>query len=236
MSKLPVFMLWLVDYRQEEDLMKRLTFYVAVLAAMSLPGAAWAGKNETGNTNAADSVGVKRQEWTRMEPDASHNTLRDNFVWSERAPGTEKHQCIFYLKCKNQARLEEIVLQISDPTSPLYGKHLTKKEIDELTVDREGTEAVLKYIKDTGAAVVDQNAGSIKAEAPISVWESAFNTVFFIVKDTEKPSERLLRAHEYSLPSNIAKHVQFAGGTIQMPVKLHHGPVIIKKLPAEGEK
>ena len=211
--------------------MKRSVVGMAVLLMVALIGAVGAGPDKTGDTSVAGGAAVGKQAWTRMEPDASRIKPRDNFVWAERAPATEKHQCVFYLKVKNQAKVEEIVQQVSDPKSPLYGKHLTKREIDELTVDKEGTEAVLKFIKDSGATVVGQNASAIKAEAPISVWEAAFNTVFFIVKDTEQPGARLLRAHEYSLPSNVAPYVQFVGGTVQMPVKVHHGPVIIKPLP-----
>ena len=182
---------------------------------------------------AEDLASPQNQKWTRMEPDVSNVRPGDSFVWAERAPVTEKHQCVFYLMGKNQAKLEEIVQQVSDPKSPSYGKYLTKAQLDELTVDKEGTQAVLKFIKDTGATVLDQNASSIKTEAPISTWEAAFNTVFYIVTNPKDPKQRLLRAHEYSLPSNISPFVRFVGGTVQMPVKIHGGPVRIEKLPVE---
>lgn len=219
-----------------EIIVRQSVLGITLLLIVSSTVAAWAETDRAGGTNAADGAVFSKEEWIVMESARVSDKTRDVFVWSERAPASEKHRCVFYLKGRNQANLEEIVLQVSDPRSPLYGKHLTKKEIDELTVDKAGTEAVLKFIESTGATVVDKNASAITAEAPVSVWESAFHTAFFIVKDTEAPNDRLLRAHEYSLPSSIAKYVQFVGGSVQMPVRLHHGQVIMKPLPPGQER
>jgi hypothetical protein len=80
------------------------------------------------------------QEWIRMEPDSVKLPVRENLVWKERAEPTAKHRCVFYLMGKNQAELEKILKEVSDPKSKSYGKHLTKEQIDELTVDKEGTQ------------------------------------------------------------------------------------------------
>ena len=170
------------------------------------------------------SLSAEDQKWTRMEPGVP--IVPDHYVWKNRAEPTEKHQCVFFLKGKNQAQLENILQQVSDPQSNSYGKHLTKEQIDELTVDKVGTQAVLKYLGDIGATVINQNASAIEAEAPISTWESALNTVFYFVINNKQPKAPLLRAHEYSLPSNISEYVLFVGNTIQFPPTLRRGPVI----------
>lgn len=36
----------------------------------------------------------------------------------------------------------------------------------------------------------------------------------------------LIRTHEYSLPDNVAPHVQAVFNTVQFPVEMHGGPII----------
>ena len=165
------------------------------------------------------------QTWTLMEPQPVPANPNPTFIWGPQATPTEKHPCVFYLKPKNPAKLAEIVQQVSDPQSPSYGKYLTKAQIDELTIDKEGTAAVLKYLHDHQAIILEQTASSIKAEAPISTWQSALHTVFYRVTDSNAPPEHLLRAHPNSLPTALAPFVNFVGNTIQMPVKISHGPL-----------
>ena len=68
--------------------------------------------------------GSMAAEWVHMEsvsPDA-----QELYSWGSKAP--EEVQLTFqvYLKVKDAAALEKAVLDISDPSSSNYGKHLSK--------------------------------------------------------------------------------------------------------------
>ena len=63
-------------------------------------------------------------EWIHMESVSSGSG--ELYSWESRASEDLVHTCQVYLKGKGAAELERVVMDISDPSSRNYGKHLSK--------------------------------------------------------------------------------------------------------------
>lgn len=168
-----------------------------------------------------------------MEPDAVRiNSLRKDLEeWGDRASPDAQHSCTIHLKNPGREKLEEILHQVSDPKSPSYGKHLSKAEMDQITANPDGVAAMGHYLDSFGISWSQHGSNVIKANGTIANWEAALHTEFFQVKSRILRDQILLRAHHYYLPKDIAEQVVMISETVQLPVELHHGPVIMKKRP-----
>jgi hypothetical protein len=78
------------------------------------------------------------------------------------------------------------------------------------------------------------NLHFITAKSSVSKWETVFDTNFYAWEDIHPENtyrHRVIRAKEYSLPEEIASHVEAVFNTVQAP------PVIPKRFHrAEGNK
>ena len=130
----------------------------------------------------------------------------------------------FYVKEKNLDYLTQYVSDISNPSSPNYGKHLTKQQLDDLTVNTEGVEKITEYLNSVGANVTKSTSSRIWATASVSVWNEA---LFCQFSNFEKAGTRepIIRTTEYSLPPDVAQHVNMIGNTVQFPVEISRGPI-----------
>lgn len=176
--------------------------------------------------------GVK---WVKMEsarghPHGESSSLAHTPTWGDRVASEAQHECIFYLKNKNQHLLEEKLAQVSDPNSPMYGKYMTKDEIDSMMKDEESENAIVQYVESIGGNVTKKTSSAITAVAPIRVWEQGLNTQFYTVQ-MPNVSHTVTRAREYSLPEHVAKHVSAVLNTVQLPAEITRGGPILRGGP-----
>lgn len=166
-------------------------------------------------------------KWVKMESQRpkGYELFASTAQWGERVSSASEHECTFYLNNKNQHLLEEKLNQVSDPSNPMYGKHMTRDEIDALIKDDETENAVAHFIESIGARITKRSSLSISATAPISVWENALHTEFFSVKMPHS-EHSFTRAKEYSLPENISNYVASVMNTVQLPAEISRGPII----------
>lgn len=166
-------------------------------------------------------------EWVHMESnELQEERLRETnhaVTWLDRAHPETMHECTFHLKNPRQADLEALVLQISDPKSPMYGKHMTKDQVHEMTRNAEGEQALDAYLQKIGATITKKMSSAVTASAPIHVWEQAFHTELYRLQ-SPAISHELVRAKHYSLPSDVAPYVQLVTNLIDLPVPIHRGP------------
>ena len=145
----------------------------------------------------------------------------NNFVREKRSAPSDYHDVTFSVKLANLEEMERIFLDISNPSSPNFGNHMTKDEVDDLTANPSALQFVIDYLKTAGAAILpDQSLGSynIKARAPIALWESMFNTEFYAYSHTSGHSAgNVVRAEKYSIPAALDGHVSSVFNTIQTP-------------------
>jgi subtilase family serine protease len=108
----------------------------------------------------------------------------------------------------------------------MYGKHLTKQQVDEMTKNVEGGAVLEQYLTSLRISVIKNAGHVVEATAPISTWERAFHTEFFEVEVAWAPGQILHRAKAFSLPENVAQHVSAVMNTVQIPPLMRHGPVL----------
>jgi len=180
--------------------------------------------------------------WVKMEADSNdavkatsnnNNMPMYQYVFtSNRSNPDAIHSCTFHLISLNSDYIEQYLNDVSNPTSKNYGKHLTKQQIDDLTIDHEGVSKVLAYLKAHDITVTQQLSSSITCESSITKLELLFNTVFYDANNINHSTDVIHRAHEYYLPSDLVSHVSFVSGIMHLPVILHHGPV---RVPLKGQ-
>lgn len=153
-----------------------------------------------------------------------------NFKQHERAPANHVHRGTLAIKQHHLEELTAILYDVSNPFSKNYGKHWTREEIDEFTIDPRSVRHVLSYLQQyPGVTVVDQSlAGEfIEIEAPIEIWETILDTQFYefstlIDNEVESGKDktnhvRLVRAHKYSLPQELSEHVSYVFNVVSFP-------------------
>ena len=131
----------------------------------------------------------------------------------------------FYVASINSDKLEGLLADISNPSSPNYGKYLSTEELLELTTNKVGQTAVTNYLKSLPATITDtgSDGNQISATAPASLWQTALNAVFYTY--TNADNNVLIRTPSYSLPADVCSVVSLVSPTTQFPVAFHHGPV-----------
>ena len=151
-----------------------------------------------------------------------HLSSRPDVVRTSRADEAKPHTVVFLIKQRNMDELTRILHDVSDPLSPNYGQHLTRKEVDDLTSNPESRDAVVSYLSSNGASVISETLGGeyITANAPVAVWEVMLNTEFFTFHKThlDQRVERVVRAEKYWVPRELDLHVESVFNTIEMPL------------------
>ena len=141
-----------------------------------------------------------------------------------RADMNAPHSVVFAVANRNMEGLTEVLNDVSDPSSVNYGKHWTKQEVVDFTLNGEAYEAVMNYISSTNEVVVNKktlHGEYIFATAPVHVWENMFATTFHVYEVEEN---HIIRAEEYSLPAALYDHVSTVLNTVQF-----HPPNMLEK-------
>lgn len=164
--------------------------------------------------------------WVQMESMSEAQEHFPGAQWAGRTDGSLPHTCTFYIKNPRQAEFQQLAEQIATPGSAMYGKHLTKEQVDDMTRNDAGMAIVDDYLRSVGAVVGKRTSSSIEATAPISVWEAALHTEF---RDVTVPASThtLHRATAFSLPEGVAEHVNMVQNTVQLPAQMRPGPIIM---------
>lgn len=144
----------------------------------------------------------------------------------ERVDHAFIHEVIFAVKQKNTDQLHDILMDISDPASPLYGQHWSWKDINTFTRDEVAESVVKAYLKTiSDISIVKESlfGDYLTVQAPIHVWESMFATKFRVYHSTHPATRKVskhIRASEYSLPVEIADYVEAVHRTVQFPMPI----------------
>jgi tripeptidyl-peptidase I len=140
------------------------------------------------------------------------------------------HQLEFVLQLKNLDELERMVHDISNPLSANYGQHMSAEQVNAMTMNPEGRDAIVNYLHASGATVVGETLNSefITATAPISVWNKVLHTEFSLFHQEKYNGkiEQTVRAETYSIPNELDDHVTCVLNAIDLPVVLHGGVIL----------
>lgn len=108
------------------------------------------------------------------------------FAKMSRASPTHLHTVVFAIKKLRMDELRDILDDISNPLSINYGKHLTDKEINDLTTNVDGSRKLLNFLENhsmgnAGVEVLKMTPKKdyVTARASVGLWERFFNTEFY---------------------------------------------------------
>jgi len=130
---------------------------------------------------------------------------------------------------ENNDALSEMLMKVSEPSSPLYGKHLTKEEVDKLASNPDAQAAVATWIAqlESKGAVVQHtdvsSASHITLSAPISVWNDALGCTFYDFVNADHTPSTISRATEYYLPEEVSTSVAMIHNVVQLPMEVFRG-------------
>lgn len=193
----------------------------------------------------------------------THLNLPLEVSWGEKVDKNVIHTLSFTLKnnkndeedSKSIKNLEEMALRVSTPGDPLYGKHLTREEIQQILSNGQDQLGRLNKVKDflesKGITTVENlteekdknkclNTLTLHAEAKIEDWEKLLGASFHYLElksqaergtedetEAEKEGRRVARCPYYFLPQEISEEIRSVGNTVQFPSRF----LLIKKGP-----
>ncbi len=151
-------------------------------------------------------------------------TNQGDYVQGAPAPLTDVLTLKFTVKDLNTDELNAYLSDVSDPSSPNYGKYLSKDQIDAMLQNLPGQQLLSQFLSSVGASVVAQSPSGqvVSASASISDWNTALQTVFYIYSKPD--AESVERAPQFYLPSDLAAQISIVMGVTEFPVDIRHGP------------
>ena len=176
---------------------------------------------------------------TLMEPSIEVKGFSKNWKAEQRVSDSDSVDLYVVLK-HNKANVEKLhntLMDVSTPSSPLYGQHLSIEEVQEiLDVNSNSTKFVTEHFEEAGATVSPNSYGDIlRIQMPAQRAEDYLETELFHFRHEKAPlssSETLIRAGSaYSLPDCLADKVSFVENLLRFP-KLSWTPLVSED---EGE-
>ena len=132
----------------------------------------------------------------------------------------------FALKQRNVDKLEELLLQVSDPDSPYYGKHIDVDQITKIIAPSNTTlNAVYIWLHryEVNRCNLTRNKDFLVCHVQSSIAEKMLKGAVFYYFKHPKYSKKVIRsATRYYVTRQIAKYLDFIGG-------LHRFPPVSKK-------
>lgn len=137
-------------------------------------------------------------------------SIPDGWKRLEAASPTHVLSLRLALAQPNMDRLHERLYEVSDPDHELYGRHLSKKEVEQLTAPSDQDRlAVREWLESNG---INSGNGMLKRSTangdwidlkiPVAKARDLFGADFHLYEHSET-GEKLVRTTEYSLPAQV---------------------------------
>lgn len=156
-----------------------------------------------------------------LESDVQIQDFQAGWTMGAKADPNHLLQMTFAIKQQNLDRLTHKLLEVSDPTSPKYGQHLSKDEVDKLVAPTtEAITAVKNFIASHGVLNTCQFSGSasLVCVVPVSVAEEMLSVEYRIFKHATTDVSVVRASTHYSVPADLAQHLDLVSPTNRMPV------------------
>jgi tripeptidyl-peptidase I len=131
------------------------------------------------------------------------------------------HELIFVVQQQNMEELTRILHDVSNPSSPNYGQHMSVEQVSAMTMNVPGRNAIVDYLHTNGATVTREilSGDLITAIAPVSVWEKVLDTKFYTFHQLQLEGhvQEVVGAEMYSIPRVLELHLQSVLNVIEMP-------------------
>ncbi|KAI1827579.1 peptidase S8/S53 domain-containing protein [Xylaria intraflava] len=124
------------------------------------------------------------------------------------------------LRQRNLENAERYIYEVSDPSSPNFGKHWSAEKIaNTFAPSSETKNAITQWLVDSGIArpriTLSKGHNWIQFDGTVEEAERLFQTEYWHYEHAESGGLRMA-VDEYSLPEHIQKHVDFVMPTVQL--------------------
>lgn len=130
------------------------------------------------------------------------------------------HSVVFVVEQRNLDRLDEVLAEVSSPSSPKYGQYLTRAQVDDLTGNPDSHDAIVKYLKAFPEIEIEKESplgNYIFAKAPVATWEEMFHCKFAEYAVMNYPNT-VVRSDVLYVPRELDGHVSTVLNTVHLPV------------------
>ena len=139
-------------------------------------------------------------------------------------PVKQDIELTFAVTLSNTDKLEESLLKVSSPSSADYGKLFTLEQVEQLTRPApEALEVVSAFLRSYGAADIQYSSGFLRAVLPVEMAEKMLEAKYSTFRH-EQTGEVATRCSSYSLPEEVARHVDFVAPTVGFPQPMQVRP------------
>ena len=144
------------------------------------------------------------------------------------SPANETHEVIFAVQLNNLDVLEDLVLELATPGSSSYQQWMSAEQVNELVGNPSAVANITSWLDNSNITYqVTYHPRYIVAQAPISVWESAFDTTFYewaVAQDPLNPSKltNVHRSSSLSLPTELFNHISTVFNTCEPLSVIRH--------------
>lgn len=152
----------------------------------------------------------------------------------DTAPAPEEETTVYiFLKHPegSEERLEQVLMEVSDPRSPTYGKHLTDKDLREFMFAEEHSAKVHAFLAAHNVTQISPTlvGDMLQVRLNVDQAQTMFGTTLNrYTRNFEKATHTVLRATSYSLPEDIAASVLVVGDLIQFPAE-PRAPIVVEQ-------
>lgn len=154
---------------------------------------------------------------TKATPQARDSNALTGYVRYERADPKLQLDMLFAVKTTELADdLEAVLYEVSSPMSPTYGQHLSKEAAEEmLAAAPVSISAVSDWLSANGISGEVAANGFIRARISIAEAEALLSTHYYRYEHPTAGSVH--RCASYSLPAEVAEHIDVVAPTTQFP-------------------
>jgi len=151
-----------------------------------------------------------------------------NSKWSLLEPASPDEFVTFTiaLKQSNLELLEQMLMDDSDPDSPKYGKHFTRKQItDIVSAPLPVQESVLQWINEVAVAYELENSiisiwnsgDSITVKATVEFIQKLFFTDMWLFYNEKNNVAIIKHLGTLSVPTDLVEHIDLITGITELP-------------------
>lgn len=158
------------------------------------------------------------------------DAVPSGFVHSGAAPASEPLNLRINLVQSNLAGLESALNAAAIPTSPSYGKWLSKEEVEVFArPSDETTAAVTQWLSENGVEFSPASAAGdwISLSVPAAKANELFKADFSVFTHIAS-GQQSIRTMEYSLPASLQAHIKLVTPTTSFNAPRRAGPVLVK--------
>ncbi|GAM19570.1 hypothetical protein SAMD00019534_027450, partial [Acytostelium subglobosum LB1] len=148
-------------------------------------------------------------------------SYRDHSLWTKTTKAAADHVIDFRvaLRQRNIDVLEAVLLDVSTPTSPNYGKHWSIERIMELIAPPHYvSDEIVQFLELHGAYNVENKGDFLKASARVEDIEKLFKVEMFNYKHNTRKNMHIVRSSKlYTIPAKYADEIQLVSGISELP-------------------